>query len=157
MNMDTYKSKIKYTRYEGRMSKSHQKVVGLMHYGPEIVITQHASDSLAPLVELEGEAYLEKLEGRMSKSHQKVVGLMHYGPEIVITQHASDSLAPLVELEGEAYLEKLGGVRRHTIANAHSNLQLLAVASMMHSGMVEEDKPTLSASPTSLRPRGDWS
>ncbi|KAK6472759.1 proline-rich protein 5-like [Huso huso] len=97
------------------------------------------------------------LEGRMSKSHQKVVGLMHYGPEIVITQHAPDSLAPLVELEGEAYLEKLGGVRRHTIANAHSNLQLLAVASMMHSGMVEEDKPTLSANPTSLRPRGDWS
>ncbi|XP_041131267.1 proline-rich protein 5-like isoform X2 [Polyodon spathula] len=82
------------------------------------------------------------LEGRMSKSHQKVVGLMHYGPEIVITQHAPDSLAPLVELEGEAYLEKLGGVRRHTIANAHSNLQFLAVASMMHSGMVEEDSLT---------------
>ncbi|MBN3270987.1 PRR5L protein, partial [Polyodon spathula] len=82
------------------------------------------------------------LEGQMSKSHQKVVGLIHYGPEIVITQHAPDSLAPLVELEGEAYLEKLGGVRRHTIANAHSNLQLLAVASMMHSGMVEEDSLT---------------
>ncbi|KAJ8417007.1 hypothetical protein AAFF_G00282340 [Aldrovandia affinis] len=62
----------------------------------------------------------------------------HFGqqPEILVTQHATDycSLAPLVEQEGEAYLEKAGGVRRHTVANAHSDLQLLSVASMMHLG-----------------------
>ncbi|XP_057693574.1 proline-rich protein 5-like isoform X5 [Corythoichthys intestinalis] len=36
------------------------------------------------------------------------------------------SLAPLVEHEGEAYLEKAGGLRRHTVANAHSDARLLA-------------------------------
>lgn len=35
------------------------------------------------------------------------------------------SLAPLVEHEGEAYLEKAGGMRRHTVANAHSDARLL--------------------------------
>nr|XP_015193600.1 PREDICTED: proline-rich protein 5-like isoform X1 [Lepisosteus oculatus]XP_015193601.1 PREDICTED: proline-rich protein 5-like isoform X1 [Lepisosteus oculatus]XP_015193602.1 PREDICTED: proline-rich protein 5-like isoform X1 [Lepisosteus oculatus] len=87
--------------------------------------------------------YLEKsraasfLEGRAPR--HKAGSLMHYGPEIMVTQHAPDSLlAPLVEQEGEAYLEKVGGVRRHTVANAHSDLQLLTVATMMHSGMVEE-------------------
>lgn len=67
--------------------------------------------------------------------------MAHFGqPEILVTQHATDScsLAPLVEQEGEAYLEKVGGVRRHTVANAHSDLQLLSVASMMHSGMGED-------------------
>ncbi|KAG7473855.1 hypothetical protein MATL_G00100100 [Megalops atlanticus] len=71
----------------------------------------------------------------------KTIGPPHFGqPEILVTQHATDScsLAPLVEQEGEAYLEKVGGVRRHTVANAHSDLQLLAVASMMHPGMVED-------------------
>ncbi|XP_037109106.1 proline-rich protein 5-like isoform X2 [Syngnathus acus] len=36
------------------------------------------------------------------------------------------SLAPLVEHEGEAYLEKVGGMRRHTVANAHSDARLLS-------------------------------
>lgn len=51
------------------------------------------------------------------------------------------ALTPLTEQEGEAYLEKCGSVRRHTVANAHSDLQLLAMASMMHSGMGEEPGP----------------
>ncbi|XP_077373997.1 proline-rich protein 5-like isoform X2 [Festucalex cinctus] len=38
----------------------------------------------------------------------------------------SCSLAPLEEHEGEAYLEKAGGMRRHTVANAHSDARLLA-------------------------------
>ncbi|NXA00749.1 PRR5L protein, partial [Nesospiza acunhae] len=42
--------------------------------------------------------------------------------------------------EGEAYLEKCGSIRRHTVANAHSDLQLLAMASMMHTGMVVEEQ-----------------
>ncbi|XP_047189251.1 proline-rich protein 5-like isoform X2 [Scophthalmus maximus] len=51
-------------------------------------------------------------------------------PEITVTQHhGSSSLAPLVEQEGEAYLEKAGGVRRHTVANAHSDVRLLLSAS----------------------------
>ncbi|KAJ8249078.1 hypothetical protein GJAV_G00230950 [Gymnothorax javanicus] len=80
--------------------------------------------------------YIECRVGRSKSS-----GVAHFGqPEILVTQHASDScsLAPLVEQEGEAYLEKVGGVRRHTVANAHSDLQLLSVTSMMHPGMVED-------------------
>uniref|UniRef100_A0A3Q4GUW7 Proline rich 5 like n=1 Tax=Neolamprologus brichardi TaxID=32507 RepID=A0A3Q4GUW7_NEOBR len=60
-------------------------------------------------------------------------------PEIKITQHHSSldssSLSPLVEQEGEAYLEKVGGVRRHTVANAHSDVHLLSVSNKMHAGM----------------------
>ncbi|XP_028916971.1 proline-rich protein 5-like isoform X1 [Ornithorhynchus anatinus] len=48
-------------------------------------------------------------------------------------------LTPLTEQEGEAYLEKCGSVRRHTVANAHSDIQLLAMASMMHSGGMAEE------------------
>ncbi|XP_058500371.1 proline-rich protein 5-like isoform X1 [Solea solea] len=59
-------------------------------------------------------------------------------PEITVTQHHgscdSSSLAPLVEQEGEAYLEKVGGVRRHTVANAHSDVRLLSVSGRMHAG-----------------------
>ncbi|KAJ8343192.1 hypothetical protein SKAU_G00305210 [Synaphobranchus kaupii] len=78
-------------------------------------------------------------ECRVARSRS--TGVAHFGqPEILVTQHATDScsLAPLVELEGEAYLEKVGGVRRHTVANAPSDLQLLSVASMMHPGMGED-------------------
>lgn len=57
----------------------------------------------------------------------------------MITQHHSSldssSLSPLVEQEGEAYLEKVGGVRRHTVANAHSDVHLLSVSNKMHAGM----------------------
>uniref|UniRef100_A0A3Q3QR68 Uncharacterized protein n=1 Tax=Monopterus albus TaxID=43700 RepID=A0A3Q3QR68_MONAL len=46
----------------------------------------------------------------------------------------SSSLAPLVEQEGEAYLEKVGGVRRHTVANVHSDIRLLSVSGRLHAG-----------------------
>lgn len=63
-------------------------------------------------------------------------------PEITITQHhtssESSSLAPLVEQEGEAYLEKSGGVRRHTVANVNSDVQLLSASCRMHAGMDED-------------------
>ncbi|KAM4619470.1 proline-rich protein 5-like [Polymixia lowei] len=63
-------------------------------------------------------------------------------PEITVTQHHhscdSSSLEPLVEQEGEAYLEKLGGVRRHTVANAHSDIHLLSASGRMHAGIEEE-------------------
>ncbi|XP_074532932.1 proline-rich protein 5-like [Halichoeres trimaculatus] len=64
-------------------------------------------------------------------------------PEITVTHHhtSSDSsfLAPLVEQEGEAYLEKAGGVRRHTVANAHSDVQLLSASGRMHAGTEEDN------------------
>ncbi|NXI86944.1 PRR5L protein, partial [Rhipidura dahli] len=52
------------------------------------------------------------------------------------------ALTPLTEQEGEAYLEKCGSIRRHTVANAPSDIQLLAMASMMHTGMVIEEVDT---------------
>uniref|UniRef100_UPI0037E86720 proline-rich protein 5-like n=1 Tax=Semicossyphus pulcher TaxID=241346 RepID=UPI0037E86720 len=64
-------------------------------------------------------------------------------PEITVTQHHtssdSSSLAPLVEQEGEAYLEKTGGVRRHTVANAHSDVRLLSASGRMHAGTEEDN------------------
>ncbi|XP_037306756.2 proline-rich protein 5-like [Pungitius pungitius] len=62
-------------------------------------------------------------------------------PEINVTRHHassdSSSLAPLVEQEGEAYLEKAGGVRRHTVASAHSDVRLLSASGRMHAGTKE--------------------
>nr|XP_014343643.1 PREDICTED: proline-rich protein 5-like isoform X2 [Latimeria chalumnae] len=76
-----------------------------------------------------------------SFSHSKMVGLLNYTPQILISKHDKDTgLTPLLEQEGEAYLEKCGNLRRHTVANAHSDLQLLAMATMMHSGMAEEQE-----------------
>ncbi|KAM6970126.1 proline-rich protein 5-like [Aplochiton taeniatus] len=68
-------------------------------------------------------------------------GSLHGQPGITITHHHSSdssSLAPLVEQEGEAYLEKTGWVRRHTVANAHSDIKLLSESGRMHAG-TEED------------------
>ncbi|XP_018621092.1 proline-rich protein 5-like [Scleropages formosus] len=97
--------------------------------------------------------YLHQTHNTCLLAHQaprpRVSAAGHLGqPEILITQHATDSssLAPLVEQEGEAYLEKAGGVRRHTVANAHSDLRLLSVASMMCPGM-EEDGGGSTVSP----------
>nr|XP_055048121.1 proline-rich protein 5-like isoform X2 [Misgurnus anguillicaudatus] len=61
------------------------------------------------------------------------VNTPHRGqPEITVTQFAHESfLAPLIEHEGEAYLEKTGGIRRHTVANVHSDIQLLSVKNRM--------------------------
>nr|XP_046249476.1 proline-rich protein 5-like isoform X1 [Scatophagus argus]XP_046249477.1 proline-rich protein 5-like isoform X1 [Scatophagus argus] len=66
-------------------------------------------------------------------------------PEITVTQHHnssdSSSLAPLVEQEGEAYLEKSGGVRRHTVANAHSDVRLLSASGRMRARTEKDDGP----------------
>ncbi|KAI1237964.1 hypothetical protein IHE44_0014060 [Lamprotornis superbus] len=62
------------------------------------------------------------------------------------------ALTPLTEQEGEAYLEKCGSIRRHTVANAHSDLQLLAMASMMHTGMVVEESDTSDKCSLLLQP-----
>lgn len=60
-------------------------------------------------------------------------------PEIRVTHHLcssdSSSLSPVVEQEGEAYLEKVGGVRRHTVANAHTDVRLLSLSSRMNAEM----------------------
>ncbi|XP_051545144.1 proline-rich protein 5-like isoform X2 [Myxocyprinus asiaticus] len=58
-------------------------------------------------------------------------------PEIMVTDFAHESfLAPLIEHEGEAYLERTGG-RRHTVANVHSDIQLLSMKNRMCPGNVE--------------------
>ncbi|KAG7262109.1 hypothetical protein CRUP_019497 [Coryphaenoides rupestris] len=46
-------------------------------------------------------------------------------PEPAHTGPNSSSLPPLLEQEADAYLERSGGLRRHTVANAHSDIQLL--------------------------------
>ncbi|XP_070763712.1 proline-rich protein 5-like [Enoplosus armatus] len=77
-----------------------------------------------------------RLESRHLRSSGSLLGDQSQ-PEITITQHHSSdssSLAPLVEQEGEAYLEKSGGVRRHTVANAHSDIRLLSASGRMHAG-----------------------
>ncbi|XP_010137190.1 PREDICTED: proline-rich protein 5-like [Buceros rhinoceros silvestris] len=74
------------------------------------------------------------LERRYSRSRPKA-GVLNYSSH----QPSEMALTPLTEQEGEAYLEKCGSIRRHTVANAHSDIQLLAMASMMHTGMVIEE------------------
>ncbi|XP_052637854.1 proline-rich protein 5-like isoform X2 [Harpia harpyja] len=79
------------------------------------------------------------LERRYSRSRPKTGGL-NYSSHVVTSRQPSEmALTPLTEQEGEAYLEKCGSIRRHTVANAHSDIQLLAMASMMHTGMVIEE------------------
>ncbi|NXP71394.1 PRR5L protein, partial [Ramphastos sulfuratus] len=79
------------------------------------------------------------LERRHSRSRLKP-GALNYSSQVVTSRQPSETpLTPLTEQEGEAYLEKCGSIRRHTVANAHSDIQLLAVASMMHTGMVAEE------------------
>lgn len=43
-----------------------------------------------------------------------------------------------MEQEGEAYLEKSGGVRRHTVANVHSDVRLLS--GRMHAGTEKDSR-----------------
>ncbi|KFR06012.1 Proline-rich protein 5-like [Nipponia nippon] len=79
------------------------------------------------------------LERRYSRSRPKT-GVLNYSSHMVTSRQPSEmALTPLTEQEGEAYLEKCGSIRRHTVANAHSDIQLLAMASMMHTGMVIEE------------------
>ncbi|NXV22690.1 PRR5L protein, partial [Cepphus grylle] len=79
------------------------------------------------------------LERRYSRSRPKT-GVLNYSSHVTTSRQPSEmALTPLTEQEGEAYLEKCGSIRRHTVANAHSDIQLLAMASMMHTGMVIEE------------------
>lgn len=78
-------------------------------------------------------------ERRYSRSRSKAGGLTYSSHLVTNRQPSEMALTPLTEQEGEAYLEKCGSIRRHTVANAHSDIQLLAMASMMHTGMVIEE------------------
>ncbi|XP_030906337.1 proline-rich protein 5-like isoform X2 [Melopsittacus undulatus] len=79
------------------------------------------------------------LERRYSRSRPKT-GAPNYSSHLVTSRQPGEmALTPLTEQEGEAYLEKCGSIRRHTVANAHSDIQLLAMASMMHTGIVIEE------------------
>lgn len=76
---------------------------------------------------------------RHSRVRPKVAVLNYASPMTTVSRPPNETaLTPLTEQEGEAYLEKCGSVRRHTVANAHSDIQLLAMATMMHSGLGEE-------------------
>lgn len=76
---------------------------------------------------------------RHSRVRPKVTLLNYASPMTAVSRPLNEvALTPLTEQEGEAYLEKCGSVRRHTVANAHSDIQLLAMATMMHSGLGEE-------------------
>nr|XP_020142101.1 proline-rich protein 5-like isoform X2 [Microcebus murinus]XP_020142102.1 proline-rich protein 5-like isoform X2 [Microcebus murinus] len=76
---------------------------------------------------------------RHSRVRPKVTLLNFASPMSTASRPLNEmALTPLTEQEGEAYLEKCGSVRRHTVANAHSDIQLLAMATMMHSGLGEE-------------------
>ncbi|XP_043828711.1 proline-rich protein 5-like isoform X1 [Dromiciops gliroides] len=78
------------------------------------------------------------LARRHSRSRPKVTVLSYSQAAVTPRPLQEMALTPLTEQEGEAYLEKCGSVRRHTVANAHSDIQLLAMATMMHSGLGEE-------------------
>ncbi|KAF7251702.1 Proline-rich protein 5-like [Varanus komodoensis] len=79
------------------------------------------------------------LERRYSRPRSRPNGLSFASHPVATRQVSETALTPLTEQEGEAYLEKCGSIRRHTVANAHSDIQLLAMASIMHSGMVVEE------------------
>ncbi|XP_060743357.1 proline-rich protein 5-like [Tachysurus vachellii] len=56
-------------------------------------------------------------------------------PEITITNFATESLlTPLLEQEGEAYLERTGGIRRHTVANVHSDIHFISMTNRTDGG-----------------------
>uniref|UniRef100_A0A665VQX1 Si:ch211-147k10.5 n=1 Tax=Echeneis naucrates TaxID=173247 RepID=A0A665VQX1_ECHNA len=99
-------------------------VPSLEYYQLERLVETRVSPFLSPLI-----------ESRPLRSSGLLLGDQ---PEITITHHNSSSdsssLAPVVEQEGEAYLEKVGGVRRHTVANAHSDVRLLSASGRMHAG-----------------------
>ncbi|XP_073204100.1 proline-rich protein 5-like isoform X2 [Lepidochelys kempii] len=79
------------------------------------------------------------LERRYSRSRPKANLLSYSSHSMTARQPSEMALTPLTEQEGEAYLEKCGSIRRHTVANAHSDIQLLAMASIMHTGIVIEE------------------
>ncbi|XP_073421348.1 proline-rich protein 5-like [Dendrobates tinctorius] len=71
------------------------------------------------------------LEHRFPKCHLRS-DTVPYTPHGGISLPVERCLSPLTEQEGEAYLERCGSIRRHTVANAHTDIQLLAMASIMH-------------------------
>ncbi|XP_077719760.1 proline-rich protein 5-like isoform X2 [Canis aureus] len=76
---------------------------------------------------------------RHSRVRPKVAVLSYASPTAATSRPPPETaLTPLTEQEGEAYLEKCGSVRRHTVANAPSDIQLLAMATRMHPGLGEE-------------------
>ncbi|CAK7308966.1 Proline-rich protein 5-like [Vulpes lagopus] len=76
---------------------------------------------------------------RHSRVRPKVAVLSYASPTAATSRPLPETaLTPLTEQEGEAYLEKCGSVRRHTVANAPSDIQLLAMATRMHPGLGEE-------------------
>lgn len=83
--------------------------------------------------------YLKRSPSDSSSEGNRLVNTPHLAqPEIMVTHFAHESfLAPLIEHEGEAYLERTAGVRRHTVANVQSDIQLLTMNNRMHSEKVE--------------------
>ncbi|KAM4845424.1 proline-rich protein 5-like isoform 1-T3 [Thomomys bottae] len=98
---------------------------------------------VSPFLGLSGDRGCSGPMYMLARRHSRVrpkVTLLNYGPPMTTVSRPLNEMAltPLTEQEGEAYLEKCGSVRRHTVANAHSDIQLLAMASMMHSGLGKE-------------------
>ncbi|XP_007941495.1 proline-rich protein 5-like [Orycteropus afer afer] len=98
---------------------------------------------VSPFLGLSEDRGFSGLTYTLARRHSRVrpkVTLLNYGsPMTTVSRPLNEmTLTPLTEQEGEAYLEKCGSVRRHTVANAHSDIQLLAMATMMHSGLGEE-------------------
>ncbi|XP_030055321.1 proline-rich protein 5-like [Microcaecilia unicolor] len=104
----------------------------------EELIKQVVSPYVGTYGELSYSSGNHMLEKQHSRSRTKM-DLLNCNPQVLTPRNAIESvLTPLTEQEGEAYLEKCGSVRRHTVANVHSDIQLLAMATMMHPGLVEE-------------------
>ncbi|KAM3918867.1 proline-rich protein 5-like isoform 2-T3 [Leptodactylus fuscus] len=80
-------------------------------------------------------------EHRFPKCHLRS-DAVPYMPHSGTSLPAERCLSPLTEQEGEAYLEKCGSIRRHTVANAHTDIQLLAMASIMHPRSEEAELST---------------
>ncbi|KAK2914074.1 hypothetical protein QQF64_030072 [Cirrhinus molitorella] len=72
-------------------------------------------------------------------------------PEIRITHYISEGslLSPVVEQEGDVYLERVGNLRRHSVTNAHSDIQLLTVTSRVYTGM-DDSCETIDTTKTHL-------
>nr|XP_012807422.2 proline-rich protein 5-like [Jaculus jaculus] len=79
----------------------------------------------------------------LARWHSRVqpkVALLNYASLMTTISRPLNEMAltPLTEQEGEAYLKKCGSIQRHTVASAHSDIQLLAMATMIHSVLGED-------------------
>ncbi|XP_030650048.1 proline-rich protein 5-like [Chanos chanos] len=95
---------------------------------------------LERMVEMVVSPYLWNSKHTQGCNEHTILRGHHGHPEIRITQYISENslLAPLLEQEGEVYLEKMGGLRRHTVANAHSDMRLLSVSNQVHSEICDD-------------------